>query len=189
MHSASVLTGTITVMASAAIDRLLDPSYVEGIRELGMDELRAKRAECQEVEVALSFLRRLLQGRLDIVLADLERRAGGTPGDLASLVEQLPGILGEQDRPPGFGRLPTLIAPSDAGDLTSEADAVADASRLAALPEMSEDEVRAMADALGELEQRTSQQRKQLFERIDLLQEEIVRRYKEGEASVDSLLR
>ena len=66
---------------------------------------------------------------------------------------------------------------------------MADASRLAALPEMSEDEVRAMADALGELEQRTSQQRKQLFERIDLLQEEIVRRYKEGEASVDSLLR
>jgi hypothetical protein len=177
-------------MASAEIDRLLDPSYVEGLRELQMDELRAKRSECQEVEVALSFLRRLLQGRLDIVHSDLQRRAGGgSPGDLASLVEQLPGILGEHDRPPGFGRLPTLIAPSEAGDLTAEADAVADPSRLAALPDMSEDEVRAMADALGELEQRTSQQRKQLFERIDLLQEEIVRRYKEGEASVDSLLK
>jgi ribosomal 50S subunit-associated protein YjgA (DUF615 family) len=54
---------------------------------------------------------------------------------------------------------------------------------------MSDDDVRAIADALGELEQRTSQHRKQLFERIDQLQEEIVRRYKEGEASVDSLLR
>jgi hypothetical protein len=176
-------------MASAHIERLLDPSYVEGIRELPMEELRAKRAECGEVEVALSYLRRLLQGRLDIVLADLQRRAGGTPGDLASLIEQLPGILGEQSRPPGFGRLPTLLTPSDVDDLTDEADAVADPGRLAALDEMPDADVRAIADALGELEQRTSLQRKQLFERIDQLQEEIVRRYKEGEASVDSLLR
>jgi hypothetical protein len=175
-------------MVNAHIQRLLDPAYVDGLRELPMEELRAKRAECQEVEVALSYLRRLAQGRLDIVLADLQRRAGGGPGDLASLIEQLPEILGEQTRPPGFGRLPTLIAPSDA-DLTEEVDALADPGRLSALPEMSDDDVRAIADALGELEQRTSLQRKQLFERIDQLQEEIVRRYKEGEASVDSLLR
>jgi hypothetical protein len=176
-------------MANAQIERLLAPAYVEGLRELPMEELRAKRAECQEVEVALSYLRRLVQGRLDIVLADLQRRAGGEPADLAALVEQLPGILGEQGRPPGFGRLPTLIAPSDDEELTAEADAVADTGRLATLPEMSDGDVHTLADALGELEQRTSQQRKQLFERIDVLQEEIVRRYKEGEASVDSLLR
>jgi hypothetical protein len=154
-----------------------------------MEELRAKRAECQEVEVALSYLRRLLQGRLDIVLADLQRRAGGGPGDLASLIEQLPEILGEHSRPPGLGRLPSLLAPSDVDELTEEADALADPGRLSALPEMSDVDVRAIADSIGELEQRTSQQRKQLFDRIDQLQEEIVRRYKEGEASVDSLLR
>jgi len=176
-------------MANAQIERLLDPAYIKGIRELPMEELRAKRAECQEVEVALSYLRRLLQGRLDIVLSDLQRRAGGAPADLAALVEQLPGILGEQGRPPGFGRLPTLIAPTDDEELTAEADAVADTGRLATLPDMTDDEVRALAEALGELEQRTSQQRKQLFDRIDQFQEEIVRRYKEGEANVDSLLR
>jgi anti-sigma-K factor RsiG len=176
-------------MASAQIEKLLDPAYVEGIRELPMEALRAKRSECQAIEEALSYLRRLLQGRLDIVLADLARRVGGEPGDLASLIEQLPGILGEHDRPPGFGRLPSLLAPSDAGELTAEADVLADPARLSALPDMSDDDVRGLADALGELEQRTSQQRKQLFDRIDKLQEEIVRRYKEGEASVDSLLR
>jgi hypothetical protein len=176
-------------MATARIERLLAPGFVEGLRDLSMDELRAKRAECQEVEVGLSYLRRVVQGRLDIVFADIQRRAGGEPGDLAALVDQLPGILGEQTRPAGYGRLPTLIVPSDADDLTADVDAVADPTRLSSLADMAEDDVRALADALGDLERRTSDQRRLLHERLDALQEEIVRRYKEGEATVDSLLK
>lgn len=176
-------------MATSRIDGLLDDSFVEGLRDLSMEEVRSKRTECQEVEVGLSYLRRVVQGRLDIVGADLHRRAGGEPADLAALVDQLPGILGDQSRPAGYGRLPTLFVPSDADDLTAEVDAVADPTRLSALTDMTEDEVRALADALGDLERRTSDQRRLLLDRIDALQEEIVRRYKEGEASVDSLLK
>jgi hypothetical protein len=171
------------------MERLLDPSFVAGLRDLSMDEVRARRADGLEVEVGLSYLRRLVQGRLDIVFSDLQRRAGGEPADLAALVDQLPGILGEQIRPPGTGRLPTLIVPSEADDLTAEVDAVADPARLSSLPDMAEDEVRALADTLGELERTTSERRRQLLDVLDALQEEIVRRYKEGEASVDSLLR
>lgn len=176
-------------MAIARIERLLDPDFVAGLRDLSMDDLRAKRTECQEVEVGLSYLRRVVQGRLDIVIADLQRRAGGEPADLAALVDQLPGILGEHARPAGYGRLPTLIEPADTDDLTAEVDAVADTARLSSLPDMEEAEIRALADALGELERQTSDQRRLLHERLDVLQEEIVRRYKEGEASVDSLLK
>ena len=176
-------------MSPSRIDHILDPSYLEGLRSLPLEEVRAKRTECQEVEVALSYLRRLVQGRLDIVHSDISRRAGGAPADLEELVKQLPEILGEQQRPPGFGRLPTLLAPSDADSLTAELDAVADPQCLHTLPELSEDEVRGLAERLGELERKTSLQRRELFERIDALQEEIVRRYKEGEATVDSLLR
>jgi hypothetical protein len=176
-------------MATTRIERLLDPGFVEGLRDLSMEEVRAKRAECQEVEVGLSMLRRVVQGRLDIVGSDLHRRAGGEPADLAALVDQLPEILGEHERPPGMGRLPTLFVPSDADDLTAEVDAVADPRRLSSLPEMDEDDVRALADALGELERRTSDQRRLLLDRLDVLQEEIVRRYKAGEANVDSLLK
>jgi hypothetical protein len=171
------------------MERLLDPSFVAGLRDLTMEEVRARRADCQEAEVGLSYLRRLVQGRLDIVFSDLHRRAGGAPADLAALVDQLPGILGEQNRPPGTGRLPTLIVPSEADDLTAEVDAVADPARLSSLPDMSEDDVRALADTLGELERSTSERRRRLLDVLDALQEEIVRRYKEGEASVDSLLR
>jgi hypothetical protein len=176
-------------MAMNRIERLLDPAFVEGLRDLPMEEVRAKRAECNEVEVGLSMLRRMVQGRLDIVGSDLERRAGGEPADLAALVDQLPGILGEQSRPPGMGRLPTLLVPSEIDDLTAEVDALADPRRLSSLPEMDESEVRALAEALGELERRTSDQRRLLLDRLDALQEEIVRRYKAGEASVDSLLK
>jgi hypothetical protein len=154
-----------------------------------MEDVRAKRAECQEVEVGLSYLRRVVQGRLDIVFADLQRRAGGEPADLAALVDQLPEILGDQARPAGYGRLPTLIVPSDTDDLTADVDAVADPTRLSSLSDMEEEQVRGLADALGELERRTSHQRRLLLDRLDVLQEEIVRRYKEGEASVDSLLK
>ena len=45
-----------------------------------------------------------------------------------------------------------------------------------------------MADQLTAFEQRVSGHRRELFERIDALQAEITRRYKTGEASVDSLL-
>ena len=45
-----------------------------------------------------------------------------------------------------------------------------------------------MADALAALEVKVSGYRHDLFERIDALQAEITRRYKTGEATVDSLL-
>jgi hypothetical protein len=184
-----VNAGTIDAMPESRIERILDPSYAEDVRSLALEDLRAKRTECSEVEVGLSYLRRLVQGRLDIVLSDLQRRAGGESADLEELVGKLPEILGEHQRPPGLGRLPTLLAPSDADSLTAELDSVADPQLLHALPDLEEEEVRRLADSLGDLERKTSSQRRLVFERIDALQEEIVRRYKEGEATVDSLLK
>jgi len=62
-------------MASLQADlgRLLTDSYLSGIESKSLDDIRALRAECQDAEVALSYLRRLAQGRLDIVNAYLVR--------------------------------------------------------------------------------------------------------------------
>ena len=46
--------------------------------ELSLDELRAKRAEMQHQEDAVSFVRRLAQGRLDIARDELRRRIDKT---------------------------------------------------------------------------------------------------------------
>jgi hypothetical protein len=51
------------------IDRVLDPRFTDRVDQLGLAELRARREEAE-----VSYLRRLLQGRLDILRAELARR-------------------------------------------------------------------------------------------------------------------
>ncbi len=169
---------------------LLDPSYLGDLPARGMDEVRSMRAECQEVETGLSLLRRVVQGRLDIVGLELQRRAeGGDPGDLPDLIARLPEVLSEHTRAPGVGRLPQMMTPGEMpAELEAELDAIVGAGHLADLPEVDDDALRTMADQLAAFEQRVSSHRHDLFERIDALQAEITRRYKTGEASIDTLL-
>ena len=172
------------------LDRLLAPDYLDEVKTRSLQEVRAMRAECQAAETAVSFLRRLAQGRLDLVHACLDR-AEGDAGDLDSLVEQLPSIIGSgPPRPSGYGRLPSQMSPDldHITDLTAEIDAVLDAEHIGLLPTMDHDELQAVGDRLTAVETRISDQRRALHERIDTLQAEIVSRYKTGEASVDGLL-
>ena len=122
------------------LDRLLDNAYTGDLASRSIEEIRAMRAESQAVETGLSYVRRLAQGRLDIVAADLRRRReGGDAPDLHSLVEHLPEILGERVHAPGVGRLPTLMAPRDdevTRQLTSRLDAIVDANTLGALEQL-----------------------------------------------------
>jgi hypothetical protein len=179
-------------MTIPELDRLLDEQYLGDLSSRSIEEIRAKRAECQAVETGLSYVRRLVQGRLDIVAADTRRRRdGGEAPDLHSLVEHLPEILGERVHAPGVGRLPTLMAPGDDAvtrQLTSRLDGIVDANTLGALAELDDAEVHALTTRLAELEVEVSANRQALFTRIDALQAELTRRYKTGEASVESLL-
>ena len=179
-------------MASDRLARILAPEYADGLAELSLDEVRSRRTECQEVELGLSYARRLVHGRLDIIPAELERRgAGEGPSDAAGLVDRLKEgeMLGDQARPAGFGRLPTLMAPDEASDeFSSEIDEVADAESLANLPELDDEVVRKLADQLTTLERSLSDRRRQVFDRIDAFQGEIVNRYKSGSADPDQLL-
>lgn len=180
-------------MSSDRLDRVLSPGYLEGLDGLELDEVRTRRSECQEVELGLSYARRLVQGRLDIIHAELERReTGGGPSGASDLVDRLKdgSILSEHTRPAGFGRLPTLMAPDEAAEeFTREIDAVADAESLADLPELDDEVVTRLAESLSVLERSLSERRKQVHERIDSLQAEIVRRYKSGSADPEQLLR
>jgi len=180
-------------VATDRIASLLASDYLDGLNSIPIEDVRARRGECQAVEVSLSYARRMVQGRLDIVLAELKRRQeGGPDSDLHSLVESLPEILSEHVHAPGNGRIASLMVASDAEvdeDLVARLDAVADANCLGQLPATDDAGVQALIDRLTAFEREVSDQRRALFERIDDLQEELVRRYKSGEASVDSLLR
>lgn len=179
-------------MSSDRLDRVLAANYVEGLGDLSLDEVRARRGECQEVELGLSYARRIVQGRLDIIHAELEqRRSGEGRSEASDIVDRLKEgeMLGDQTRPAGFGRLPTLMAPDAASDeFSSEIDEVADADSLANLPELSDEVVGKLADQLTALERSLSDRRRGVFDRIDAFQAEIVRRYKTGSANPDELL-
>ncbi len=176
---------------STDLAQLLDPGYLGDLPSRGMDEVRAMRAECQDVETGLSLLRRLAQGRLDIVGLELTRRAeGGDPADLPDLIARLPEVLSDRTRSPGVGRLPQIMSPEEMPpELEAELDAIVADGHLAHLPSVDDDHLRTMADELASFERKVSGSRHDLFERIDALQAEITRRYRTGEASVDSLLK
>ena len=168
---------------------LLDPGYLGDLSGRPMEQVRSMRAECQEVETGLSLLRRLVQGRLDIVGLELTRRAeGGEPSDLAALIERLPEVLSDRTHAPGIGRLPQLMSGEMPPELEAELDGIVGAGGLSDLPSESDEQLRQLAERLAAFEIRVSGHRHALFERIDALQAEITRRYKTGEASIDSLL-
>ncbi len=174
--------------STAELDRLLSDGFVEGLAEAPLDDVRARRAECQQVEVQLSYLRRLVQGRLDIVRADVRRRSEGGPAGPAPLIEKLPRILAGPARPPGPGRLPTGLEPEGNHRLlTADLDRIIEADRLARVGDLSDTEVASVAEELGALERSVSSRRRALHARLDAIQAEIVRRYRSGEVTVDSL--
>lgn len=169
---------------------MLSPGYLEEAVRLAMPELRARREDALAAETGLSYLRRVVQGRLDIVLAECSRRsAGHDRSDLGELVEQLPAILADHVHAPGRGRPPTLLTPGEPdAELAARVEAVLPGERLAGLSEVGDAELRAVAASLESLERSLSAQRRALHAVLDRLQEEVVRRYQCGEASIDGLV-
>ena len=172
------------------LDTLLDPALLDAIERVPLDEVRTRRDRCQGAENGLSYVRRLAQGRLDIVGREMEhRRTGADPGDLSSLVEELPEILADRMRGPGLGRPPQDLEPHDIPeDMLSELDGIAGPTRLGGLAGADDDDVADLVASLEAFEQTVSGLRRQLHGQIDALQAEITRRYRTGEASVESLL-
>jgi hypothetical protein len=170
--------------------RLLDPAYLADVPGLSLDDIRRMRTECQESEASLSYLRRLIQGRLDIVHAYMERPEGAAAPDLSSVVDNLAGILAGPGRSTGPSRNPILYTPDtdEMAELTVELDAILGADDVVRLAGLDDTELADLAGRLRDLENRVSAERRGLHERIDTLQAELVARHKSGTASLDGLL-
>ena len=173
----------------AQLSEVSDPGYLDGLAEWPLDEVRAHRADAQEIETGLSYLRRIVQGRLDIVAAEQRHSETGERVDVSELVEELPTILSGNVHAPGLGRLPTLMAPGEIdADLERRLENILPPARLANLPDLPGDELVRVAAELTEFERSVSTTRRSVLDVLDRLDEEIVRRYRDGEATVDNLL-
>jgi hypothetical protein len=171
-------------------DPLLDPDYLDDLESRSMDRLHAMRDECVAVETGLSYLRRMVQGPLDIVSRELVRRqVGGSSTDRAALIEELPGILADGPRTPGNGRLLQTLEPSELDPvLSAELDAIVGSGIVGDVTSVDDGTLVDLQERLTDFEHRVSQRRRSYFDRIDALQAELTRRYRTGEASVDNLL-
>jgi len=157
---------------------------------LDMAELRTRRATCQEVETGLSYLRRQAQGHLDVVAAErAQRDEGGSGDDLEDLIARLPELLAGSTRSPGVGRMPSEFGTGQIDpDLADELDDIITSSHLTDPGQLDDEQLAAVTTALDEYERKVSDLRRALFDRIDAIEAELTRRYRTGEASVDSLL-
>jgi hypothetical protein len=169
----------------AAVDALLDPVFLDGATQQPMSEVRRLRREAEQQEVNLSYTRRLLQGRLDIVRRELQRRA---EHDGRSLVDLLPEILSEKGRGPahGLGRHQT-VQPHAPEEYESWVNALTNVD-LSAIADLSDAKLEKAARALAEAESGLSERRRGVQQVMDGLAAELGRRYRDGEADVAALL-
>ncbi len=187
------------------LNELCSPSFLEGVDVAPVTELRARRAVCQRAEGVLSYLRRVVQGEMDLLLAELALRRHGGESNVGRLVEDLPSILASAG---SLGAEPNHLPPASlpgesvvADDVSLEellaevlsADGRTDApppgllsgANLCAL-EMAE--LDGELERLREAETTLSRRRRILHDQIDVIQAAIVDRYKSGAADPDSLL-
>jgi len=163
------------------IDRVSAPDYLTGIDERTPAELLALRDDCREEEGRLSYERRLLHGRMDILRAELARRAGGEQ----DLITALPGILADRGRgevdPAHTFNSPVHDFPDVGG--RGEESLIVDAS-IGRISELSDEELDHLRARLEAEEQRVSNLRRTVHEHLDRLQAQLVARYRDGSADV-----
>ena len=174
----------------SALDKILAEGYLGDVRARSTAEIRSMRGDCRAVETQLSYLRRIVQGRHDIVTGELARRRnGGDPANLSELVEQLPQILSDRIHAPGVGRLPETLAPGElSGRLVDQLEGIITEGHLLTIGDLDDAGMSTIAAELEVLEHEVSDLRRALFGRIDTLQAELTRRYRDGEANVEELL-
>ena len=163
--------------ANRRIDRIREPSYVEGIDAMTLEDVRARRDECMAEREYLSLLRRLVQGRAEILKAELASR--GTD-DHRPLVDRLSEILASDQPTTSRGEAMHVSLPEEEMLLARRrverlvADAgISDPSAL------DDARLRDAVEVLAGEEHEVSAQRRDVLRVLDTLQGELKRRYKD----------
>jgi hypothetical protein len=149
--------------------------------QLTLADVRAQRNALQGQEDAISFVRRLAQGRLDLVQDEQRRRASGSDQPAGSLADRLADVFGQQHgggsaRPPRETNVPADHP------LVLELDQLCEHYQFESMENIDDKSLDELAGALGMFEKSCSGQRHDLFEQIDALTAELVRRVREGGA-------
>ena len=167
------------------LDQLITVTEPDDLSECSLADLRVIRDGYQEVENGLSYARRIVQGRLDTVAVELDRRGDGGEADLMA---RLPEALAANTRSAGIPRpVRDLEPPAWADALTAPLDDAISPAKLGDMASLSDADLAEAAGKIGEIERELSEARREIHRRIDRVQDELVGRYRSG-ATVDDLL-
>ncbi len=160
------------------VDKVLSPEFLSDVSSISVDDLRARREQAQGVESTLSYVRRLLQARIDILK---NSELSVTYKDPSTVTEELSKSLSHHVKGPEVSsRFVEVELPEDLHGLADEwinhltSGVVRDRDELLVI--------------LEEAERGISAERHKLHDVLKVLSSEVKDRYKSGEASIDSVL-
>lgn len=156
-------------------------------RALPLDALRRERGELQRIDDAVSFVRRVAQARIDLVRAQTARRFGTVEERSSAGSDELRTVLSTH-LTGGSARPPRPVEGIPDHPLVDELDTLAIDHGFSRLGQLDRAELDALDAALTAFERKVSDDRRARHERLDALSSELVRRYRDGDASVDQLL-
>lgn len=158
------------------IDQVLDPEFVDDLTSLDLDELRSRRDLAEGVETELSYYRRLLHGRMDLVQFEMKRRSGE---ETRSLIEALPQVLAAGESTGGqVGRLRGQFSPDLPDERHRSLDRILSDGYLAMLPDIEDSDLSQIQVSLADAEREVSGQRRNVQDVFDTLQAELTARYR-----------
>ena len=160
------------------IDKIRDPSFVQGLDGLSLDDLRERRDDCVAERDHLSLLRRMLQGRAEILKAEVERRAGG---DQSPLVDRLSEILADDEHPvTSRGEAVRVALPEEEMLLARRrVERLASDATLSDPSALDDEQLAATIDAIAAEERGVSEARSEVLRAMDTIQDELKRRYRD----------
>jgi hypothetical protein len=168
---------------SRRIDRILEPQYAERLDTMSLHELRSRHDECLAEREYLSLLRRLVQGRAEILKAEVERR-GGT-GEEGTLVERLSRVLSSETHVTSRGEAVKVGLPEE--ELLQARRRVERLAMDAGLSDptaLDDRQLGGAVDVLEAEEHEVSRDRSAVIDVLDRVQDELKRRYKEDPSLV-----
>ncbi len=154
-----------------------------------INALRDRRRALEGEEQEISYLRRMLQGRIDILREELASRGSGD----SSLIEKLPQILADEQsgKSSASRHVPINASISESVDEDSHSGEVsrviADTTKSDPCG-LSDDELATAIEVLTQHEKLVSRDRAAVHVELDTISSELTQRYVSGAAQVDDLL-
>lgn len=160
------------------IDIVLEDDFVVGLETLDLETLRARRDMVEQVETELSYYRRLLHGRQDLLSFEMKRRSGE---ETRSIMDALTEILaGNETTGGGDHRIRGGFAPDLPIQGNRPIDRILGDDFLAHLPSLDTDDLADVDEKLSSAEKTVTDQRNAVHAVHEALQAEVTSRYEDG---------